>query len=323
MTTARKIVLILLPVAAMILVAGCKDEDDTQLREQEERYFELYLASNYPDETPRPSGLYFIEFSQGTGESPGEEDWVLMNYVATMVPEDDIFDTSLENVAKDNNLYSADVLYGPFKARADSWVEGVTEGLQLMREGGRATMFFQSDLGFGTQSTPVGAYQSLKYEVELLEVLGDIEAYEQQRFMSYVDTIQWTDTIHDPETDVILYYITFEEGKGDTIVDGSNVELIYTGTLFDGRVFDQNLSTDDPFEFEAGGNDVIKGWELVMPGMQEGWKGKLVIPYQLAYGETEQYATVGTRRFRSLPPYENLIYEVEILEVTDPKTAAD
>ncbi|RPI41843.1 MAG: hypothetical protein EHM46_05920, partial [Bacteroidetes bacterium] len=195
MITAQKIILGLLP-AALLLPAGCKEEDDTLLREQEDRYFELYLASRYPDETPLPGGLYFIEFSPGTGESPGEDDWILMNFVATEIPDNHVFNTSLENVARDNVFYSPEVLYGPYKTRVDGWVEGVSRGLQLMKEGGEAILFFQSDLGYGSASTPVGAYQSLKYEIELFEVIGDIEDYEQQRVLDYVDTIRWTDTFH-------------------------------------------------------------------------------------------------------------------------------
>jgi len=253
MTGIRKIRPILIPIAALILLTGCPEVSDNQEREQEERFFELYLASRYPDETPRPSGLYFIEFTEGTGESPDEDDWVLINYVGTMIPEDEIFDTNLENVARDNNFYGSEVLYGPYKIQNSNLVEGVTEGLQLMHAGGKAIMFFQSDLGYGTQQFGlVGPFQSLKFEIELLEVLGDIEAYEQQRLMNYADTLPWTDTIHDPGTDATLYYVTYEEGEGDTIVDGSTVGAIYTGSLIDGRMFDQNLDTDNPFGFEVG-----------------------------------------------------------------------
>lgn len=322
MTRTRKILTIIIPVAALFLLTGCPEDTGIQEREQEERFFELYLSSRYPAETPRPSGLYFIRFSEGSGGSPVAEDWVLVNYTATRIPEDVIFETTLENVARDNKIDIPGALYGPYKVQNNNLVKGVTEGLQLMKEGGKAIMFFRSDLGYGSEGFGlVDPYQSLKYEVELLEVIGDIEPYEKQRLLAYVDTIPWTDTIHDPATDATLYYVTYEAGEGDTIVDGSTVEAIYTGTLIDGRVFDENLDPANPFKFEVGATGTIDGWNLVMPGLQDGWKGKLIVPYQLAYGENENFVTKpNTRlRFRSMPPYENLVFEIQVVDVTAPK----
>ena len=171
---------------------------------QEQRYFDLYMGSTFKDTIapPTSSGLYFIEVYEGTGNSPGEGDWVMMNHVAYTIPGDLVVDTYIENVALTSGLPTNVALFGPFKFQNGTGADGLTEGLSMMREGGGAIMCFTSELGFGPKGISlmrnVGGYKSMKYEVELLEVIGDdIVAYEQDRILAYVDTIAGVDTIYD------------------------------------------------------------------------------------------------------------------------------
>ena len=95
-------------------------------------------------------------------------------------------------------------------------------------------------------------------------------------------------------------------GKGTEAVAGKAVTVHYTGTLKDGTKFDSSVDRKEPFTFNLGAGQVIKGWEQGIVGMKVGGKRKLVIPAELAYGAN----AVGV-----IPANSTLIFEVELLEV--------
>jgi FKBP-type peptidyl-prolyl cis-trans isomerase len=305
----------LLAMAGMALVPACNDTGGMQeLRDQEQRFFEIYVGSRYPDAKLEQNGLYYDEHRAGTGKSPGPEEWIIVNHVGYEIPEDKIFVSYIENVAKDNNLDPDGVaLYGPFKMQINSQNEGFAQGVSLMKEGGQATILFTSRLGYGDKGNNViEPYSSLKYEVELLEVIPDIEAYEQERIDTYVDTVVSYDTIRDPDTGAIMYYMIDQATDGQLIETDSAVSLAYTGMLLDGRVFDSADSLT-PFEFKMGDSDtpLITGWDLGLLRLREGEKARLLIPYQLAYGETGELKS----GLRTIPPYETLLFYIDVLKV--------
>lgn len=94
---------------------------------------------------------------------------------------------------------------------------------------------------------------------------------------------------------------TTKSRKGDVL------NMLYTGKLEDGTVFDSSISRDKPFTFTLGKGQVIKGWDQGLLGMCEGEKRKLVIPADLGYGD------------RGAPPKipggATLIFEVELLSI--------
>jgi FKBP-type peptidyl-prolyl cis-trans isomerase len=302
-------------LAGLSLFAACNEStvaDDP--KEQEQRFFDIYVTSRYPDTNPQASGLYYIENRAGTGESPGPEDWMLLNHVGYKIPEEQVFVSYIENVAEDNRLDpEKTALYGPFKMQNGTVNEGFTQGVSMMKEGGQATMFFMSDLGYGEKgNSAIGPYKSLKYEVELLEVIKDMDVYEQGKIDAYIDTISVVDTIYDPGTDAVMYYVIDHATDGDLIGIDSLVTLAYKGSLLDGRVFDEKVS-DDPYTFTLGQSEFIKGWDLGLLRLREGEKARLIIPYPLAYGESgRKHQSTG---LVVIPPYESLLFEIEVLSV--------
>ena len=100
-------------------------------------------------------------------------------------------------------------------------------------------------------------------------------------------------------------------GAGDEAVDGKQVMVHYVGTLTDGTKFDSSIDRNQPFPFVLGQGQVIKGWDQGVKGMKVGGKRKLTIPPALAYGAEGAGGVI--------PPNATLVFEVELLGVSDPK----
>jgi FKBP-type peptidyl-prolyl cis-trans isomerase len=104
-----------------------------------------------------------------------------------------------------------------------------------------------------------------------------------------------------------LKYIDQTVGTGTEAKAGDIVDVHYTGWLKNGSKFDSSKDRGRPFTFPLGGGRVIKGWDEGVAGMKEGGKRKLIIPYDLAYGEDGRPPTI--------PPRAELTFEVELIKV--------
>jgi FKBP-type peptidyl-prolyl cis-trans isomerase len=104
-----------------------------------------------------------------------------------------------------------------------------------------------------------------------------------------------------------LKYEDLEEGQGAEAKSGDRVQVHYTGWLKDGKKFDSSKDRDQPFPFNLGKGEVIKGWDEGVAGMKVGGKRKLIIPYDLAYGKRGRPPVI--------PPEAELTFEVELLDI--------
>ena len=104
-----------------------------------------------------------------------------------------------------------------------------------------------------------------------------------------------------------LQFIDIEVGTGDVPQPGQTVEVHYTGWLTDGTKFDSSLDRGTPFSFVLGAGRVIAGWDEGVASMNVGGKRRLIIPPELAYGESG-YPPV-------IPAKAQLIFDVELLGI--------
>jgi FKBP-type peptidyl-prolyl cis-trans isomerase len=136
------------------------EEQQAMMKEaegKEKPALEKYLADNNVKVKPTASGLYYIETKKGSGPSPKATDMVKVNYTGRLV-DGTVFDSSEKNGQ-------------PVEFQLNQVIPGWTEGLQLMKKGGKATLIIPSSLGYGPRGGgPIPPYAPLVFEVELLDI---------------------------------------------------------------------------------------------------------------------------------------------------------
>ena len=99
-------------------------------------------------------------------------------------------------------------------------------------------------------------------------------------------------------------------GEGKKIINHSWVQIEYTGSFIDGKVFDTNVGKDRPLVVQIGMREVIPGFEMGIVGTNKGTIRKIKIPSELAYGSSGAGDVI--------PPNSDLIFEFKIIDVLDP-----
>ncbi len=104
-----------------------------------------------------------------------------------------------------------------------------------------------------------------------------------------------------------LYVEEIEPGTGLAARSGNIVFVNYTGWLPTGEVYDSSREKGEPYSFQLGRGQVIRGWEEGMLGLPIGGVRRLVIPPDLAYSARGIPGVI--------PPNAWLVLEVELVDI--------
>ena len=231
------------------------------------------------------SGLKYIIREKGNGIQPVKDATVKVHYIGKLT-NDTVFDSSY----KRNQPFS-------FTLGQGRVIKGWDEGIALLHEGDKATLIIPAELGYGARATgSIPPNSTLIFDIELISVKNPIVI---EPF-----NVAGKDTI---TTASGLKYIVVKKGasKNPLAKAGETVTVHYSGYLKDGFMFDSSVKRGQPIKFPLGQGRVIKGWDEGLQLMRSGDKFRLIIPYQLAYGEQG--------RSNSIPPKADLIFDVELI----------
>ena len=118
-----------------------------------------FLAENAKKEGVKQtdSGLQYKVLKEGTGKSPKATDVVEVNYEGKLI-DGTVFDSSYERGE-------------PIEFPLNQVIAGWTEGLQLMKEGGKYEFYIPSDIAYGEAGNAgIEPNSTLIFTVELLKV---------------------------------------------------------------------------------------------------------------------------------------------------------
>lgn len=119
-----------------------------------------FLAENAtkPGVQQTASGLQYILLEPGKGKAPAATDTVKVNYRGTLLDG-----TEFDSSYKRNE---------PIEFPLNRVIPGWTEGLQLVKEGGKIRLFIPSQLAYGSRGAggAIGPDETLIFDVELLDI---------------------------------------------------------------------------------------------------------------------------------------------------------
>ena len=164
-------IFLLIVVAAFF---SCKKEDlYSKSRREELKELEAFIAENYPDLEPKPSGLYFIETQQGTGDTIKIGDRVHVYYATYALSADSLDNLSLILIDESVQYSTEGYLYEPFEVIVGSGgaIQGLEEGLRYMQLGTKARLIINSGLAYGhTGQGILPGFTTLVMDVEVHKV---------------------------------------------------------------------------------------------------------------------------------------------------------
>ena len=296
---------ILVIASAAVLAFSCAKETDESSDSVQRRILEAYVEKYYPEAVKKPSGLYIIDTVKGTGRTPVDTSFVLVDYIISYL-SGDISGYSGDSVARQLGEFSYSGYYDPRIWDLTSSTTGIVEIVTDMQEGGYTKAIIPAVL-LDTESgmeISQGEGSSLIYEIYLRKVIDDIDAYQIEQLEEYAAT--YFPAITD-STAYGFYYLKTEAHPEDSLTANEIISIRYIGRYLNGTVFDTNIadtarkyriytsggtysaSTYQRFEDSTEAmeqNSFIAGFNKALHGMTYGESAVTFFYSDLGYGDS-------------------------------------
>lgn len=185
-------------------------------------------------------------------------------------------------------------------------IRGWDLAFSVLRKGEKARLILPASLAYGDRGIgPIPANSTLIFDVEFIDFTPKVlpPAYD----------VKGKDTV--TTASGLKYIVSVAKNSPIKAGPGKQVAVHYTGYLADGNMFESSVENGQPIQFVLGNNMVIPGWEEGLALMGMGDKYRLIIPPDLAYGENGAPPTI--------PPNATLIFDVEMVLITEPVKQTD
>ena len=164
----KRILTVLIFTVAGLAFFSCKENSLEKQRQNELKKLDEFIRAHYAEVDRKPSGLYYIELEEGTGDSIKMGDQVQVFYeIQTLDSLNRIGTGNYEplqlTVLPPTELASTATYVNELKA--------MHEALTYMKKGSKALLIFDSQLGFGQYgSYGFTGFTPLMMEVEVYKV---------------------------------------------------------------------------------------------------------------------------------------------------------
>lgn len=272
-------------ILTLFFLPSCLKEKS--LMEEEDLMIEKYKALQDIKFIKDTSGIYYYVYNEGIGN------YIENGSLITIAYEGKILKYSGKNVVT-SDIFSESENFS-FTVGDEDIIEGWNIAAKLFKEGTIATVIIPFNLAYGGKEVgTVPQYSTLIFDFRIISTNPAIES--DVDFYNYIYNL---DSITSSKTDSV-YYTSFFEGIGNQVYNGNSINIEYT--LY--NLEESELEQHSSFNITVGSNTIIQGIDFGITYFKEGGMGRLVIPYQQAYGESAN---------GNIPAFANLIYEIRVL----------
>ncbi len=266
--------------------------------------------SKYPGYSKTWSGIYYKLLTIGEDNQKAQ----FGDYVT--------FDISYKTI-KDSLFFSG---RRKFQVTKPEYMGSVDECFTMLAKGEKAEFIISANNFFKkTLQNNLPSFlrpdDDLKIEINMIDIQSAKE-YENEKKAF----LKWIEDFGDYEKEILsqymqeqklsispvgsgLYYIKIKKGNGRKVVKGDTLTVDYEGRFLDGKFFDSTVKRHESFQFVYGTEwQVVKGLEEAFGMMEEGEKAVVILPSELAFGETGSSTGI-------IPPFTSLIFELEIKKI--------
>ncbi len=232
----------------------------------------LFSFSCGEEEFRTESGITYKILSDGSGAVPQKGEVVALHYTG-MLEDGAKFDSSVDKG-------------GPLLVMAGvgNVIRGLDEVLEKMTVGSKWMVKIPPELAYGERKTnEIPPNSTLWFEVDLLGIVDQ----------EYV-------------TESGIKYTIIFKGNGPVAGPGQTASVHYNVWLPGWEKLDSSYYSGTPFDVIIGETAVIEGWHQVLSIIPEGSRWKVIIPWQLAYGEEGRDI---------IPPKTDLTFEMTLVSI--------
>lgn len=249
-----------------------------------------FADSLQPPVLPAPqvlqSGLIVNTLQLGKGDPVELGDKLTVHYVGSLKKTK----KEVDNSRKQGQPFS-------FILGSQSVLKGWNIGLEGMKVGEKRLLEIPAVLGYGSKNMGIiPPNTDLEYEVELLSFKKGVKPDTVPRHQVFPWKLKKSG---------LSVYVE-KKGRGKKSVSGNKLTIHYTGWLPNGVEVHSSRRLGEAVTFQLGANEVIRGWEKALLGVQKDEVIFLKLPPQLAFGANAQVR---------IPPHSTIIYRIEVIEV--------
>lgn len=184
---------------------------------------------------------------------------------------------------------------------------------EFMTVGGDYTIYTSHDLAYGEDglqapNSPNYVIQPFAAVIIHSKVLSQGERFSavKERSQKVLEKAKNNPKAKEYPSGFVL--VTLEEGDGPKVTEGADVQAHYILSNSNGEVIENSFMSSAQNNQPAPSfslNSVVRGWQLGIPEMRKGGRYRLILPYDLAYGEQGN---------QGIQPYETLTFEIEVID---------